>query len=195
MSEWAHHVKLCRFSFFFEWNGKLTQGFKQRSHKVAQATVFERDFKGTRVGRGRPVRTSCDNLGDKKLIVWIKIVPIRLETGCLVLYIILLLDIYLLLSPILLIPSSSQLCGAGSQLFCISIVLTREQCFGLWLPFCRTHVLSHIWLCNPINSSINCQAPLSIAVLVLFNPVNILKGRLPKTYVTHVHSIFILFLA
>lgn len=27
--------------------------------------------------------------------------------------------------------SSSQLCGAGSQLFCISIVLTREQCFGM----------------------------------------------------------------
>ena len=42
-----------------------SQGFKRRSHKVAQATVFERDFKGTRVGRGRPVRTSCDNSGER----------------------------------------------------------------------------------------------------------------------------------
>ena len=42
-----------------------SQGFKRRSHKVAQATVFKRDFKGTRVGRGRPVRTSCDNSGER----------------------------------------------------------------------------------------------------------------------------------
>ena len=42
-----------------------SQGFKRRSHKVAQATVFKRDFKGTGVGRGRPVRTSCDNSGER----------------------------------------------------------------------------------------------------------------------------------
>ena len=67
----------------------------------------------------------------------------------------------------------------------------------MWLPlqFLRTHVLSRVRLCSPINSSINCQAPLSIAVLVLFNPVNILKGRLPKTYVTYVRSSLLLFLA
>lgn len=40
-------------------------GFERRSHRVAQAAVFERDFKGTRVGRGRPARTSRDNSGER----------------------------------------------------------------------------------------------------------------------------------
>lgn len=67
------------------------------------------------------------------LIVWVRMVPVRLGAGCLVLLYNFTCTYLSSLFPALLLRSP-QLWGSGSQLFCTWPALIREKCFAIWLP-------------------------------------------------------------
>lgn len=97
-----------------------SQGFKRRSHKVAQATVFKKTLRGQEVSRGRSISTSCDNSGEKEVSSLDQVSASK--TGDRLSSSVYNFPFGYLSSSFscpALIPSSPRLCRAGSQLLCI----------------------------------------------------------------------------